>query len=168
MANHVLKGLFDFMAEGFRAGEALSQFRNRLKGNEYHLEQAVEGHHSFFANGLTNGSGAESKVEVWGAPCDLQITGITARRAGASANAATATLVADVGGSDANPLTAASIDIDALTDDTTTAQTLSATPANLLMKKGELLKCSWATDSAGTITDAVVIIHYKRLLDGQL
>lgn len=168
MTNHVLKSLFDLMAEGFKLGESLSQFRNRLKGKEYLLEQAVEGHHTFFATGLINGSGAESKVELFAAPYDLQITGITARRAGASANAASATLVADVGGSDANPLSAASIDIDALTDDTTTAQTLSATAANLLMKKGELFKCSWATDSAGTITDAIVVIHFKRVLDGQL
>ena len=166
--NHILKAFFDFLAEGFRPGDTLSNVRRRLKGNEQLIEKAVEGHHTFFASGLTNGSGAESKVEVFAAPYDMEITGITARRAGASADSASATLVADVGGDDANPLSASNIDIDGLTDDTTTAQTLSTTAANLLLKKGELLKCTWATDSAGTITDAAVIVHFKRLQDGQL
>lgn len=168
MANHLLKPLFDLMAEGFQAGESLTRFRNKLKGKEYHLEKTVEGSHSFFANGLTNGSGAEAKTEVWAAPCDLELTECFARRAGASADSASATLVADVGGSDANPLASASIDIDGLTDDTTTDVPLHATVANRQMKKGELLKCSWVTDSTGTITDAVVGIKYKPLAAGEL
>lgn len=164
---HILQPLFDLLAKGHQPGEDIFRFRRDLQGKEGLLEQAVEGHHTFFASGLTNGSGAESKVELLAAPYDMEITGITARRAGASAESATATLVADVGGGDVNPLDATNISINGLTDNTTTAQALNNTAANLLLKKGELLKCSWATDSAGTITDAVVVVHFKRLEAGQ-
>ena len=169
MSDNLIKPISDLFGEGrTNIGESLENFRGRLKGKEAFLEEALEGSHHFFATGLTNGSGAEAKVEVFAAPCDLEITEVFARRAGASANSATATLVADVGGSDANPLLGASIDIDALTDDTTTDVPLSATPANYQLKKGELLKCSWATDTAGTITDAIVGFRYKKLAAGQL
>ena len=160
MSDALIKPLSDILAEGPQTGESLGLLRGRLQGTQTPLEQALEGDHTFFANALGNSA---TKVETFAAPCDLEITEINARRAGASADSASATLIADVGGSDANPLTATNIDIDGLTDNTTTAQVLSATVANRQLKKGELLKCSWATDGSGTVTDAIVGIKYKKL-----
>ena len=165
MNDSLIKRLSDIIAEGPQVGEGVAQFRSRIQGTEVELEKALEGSHNFFASALGNSA---TKVEIFAAPCDLELTEVFGRRAGASVNAASATLIADVGGSNANPLSAASIDIDGLTDNTTTDQALSATVANRQMKKGELLKCTWATDGSGTVTDAIVGLKYKKLAAGQL
>lgn len=167
MADHVAKQLFDELASGHKPGSPWLG-ADKFKGTEYGLEKALEGSHTFFATDLLNGSGSESKNELFVAPHDLQITEIRARRSGASANSATATLVTDYGGANTNPLSASNVDIDALTADADTAQTLNSTEANLQVKKGELIRCAWATDSAGTITNAAVTVIYKKVREGQI
>lgn len=165
-----LRGIMKRVSDVWQAttGKPFASWAQKLSRSFDALEDAA-GYDTVTSvcQGLTNGSGAEALNTWWKAPFDCEVTEVTARRNGASADQATLVITGDVGGDD-NAILAATLDIDGLTADTETDVTLNATAANLQLKKGELVKFAYATDSAGTITDCVVNMKVRKLETGQL
>lgn len=163
MADHLLKDQADFLTNGPESvpGQSLQEFHRKLKPLGDKLESATTQSWVSKVDGLTNGSGAETKTDIFIADRKMEITGIDVMRDGASANAAT---VAFTKNASTNVLAAASVDVDGLTDVTVTAATLTSTAADLILETGDRLKVAWVTDSAGTITAASALIKWKPVV----
>ena len=152
-----------FLQEGHKPGLSLQQFADRVKSKLAPAWERIVG-----AQTVTLSSGrlgnSESSDAIFVAPYDCEITAIRAARGTASGSSVTATLNNrdNAGNSDKNPLDAASIDIDGLTTaDEAESQTLSGTAANLQMKAGDVLRCTFACDASSTLQGGAVGITYK-------
>lgn len=160
MADHILKSSADFIENGPVAGQSLQSFHSNLHNLGSNIETLTEQQWTSSVSGLLNGSGAESKTDIFIAPVPLEITSIQALRDSTSASAATCALT--VRASD-NPLTATNISVNGLTDVTLTNQALSATASKYTLAAGDRLKVAWVTDSSGTITAATCVIKWKPI-----
>jgi hypothetical protein len=156
MAHAALKTLLAYLSNGAEPGESLNEFRKRLAPL---VDQAIESvDKDCFVLGSIVLANGESFVSNWSAHKDIKITAIYGIKSTGTADEATATMTA--GGN--NPLSGTNIDLDALTDDTPTSQTLSATAANLLMSTGDLFKCTFAAGGgSGALAGGAVVVAYE-------
>lgn len=142
---------------GHVAGESAQDVKNLLRRHGDHFVNEVAFKPGTQTNSLT-------RKRQWVAPFDFEIVDVYAVESDvAAADSATAALAIDPAGDNKNPLASASIDIDALTLDTPTKQTLSATEANRQGKKGDVLEATFVTDGSGTIQEAQLIVHVKPI-----
>lgn len=150
------KSLYKNVEEGFRDTNNVDALMKQFKGQQTWLGG---GRASIPLPWLANGSGAEVAEHYFANPHPEAITITAVKFVDAGA---TNICTVDITNLDTtNSILASAIDLDAATDDTRTAATLSSTAADLIVPSGGLLKITTTTDSAGKCAGGMVEIFYE-------
>lgn len=162
MAESLIKEYTDRIDAGAVPAESLNHYQNALVGAGAQLEIIAKDTFQLTSDVLGN---TGTSVKSFIAPFPLEILEIYAVVNGSTGTAIVATLVNLQAPSTAkNPLTAANIDIDALTADyVAEAQTISATQANVEMAKGDNLRCTWTTDGSSTLAGSTLMFVVRPI-----
>ena len=155
MSDHRMKTQLDLLGDGAVAGDSLQQFRQLLLGIGDDLEALLTFTVILAADKLGNN---EACIRNWVAPYPCEITAIYCVKS-TSADTAVVAFTADGN----NPLTAATVNLHALTNDTPASQTISATAANMKMNTGNLLKGTFTCGAAGTLDGGAAVFLIKPI-----
>jgi len=155
MSDQLNKILTDALDAGHVAGESKQEAANKLKGEGGRLATILTQPFILQCDKLGN---SEACIKTFVAPYNLEIVSITTVKT-TSADTAVAEMTANA----VNPITAATVNFHALTNDTPAVEPLSATPARYEMETGELFKVTWTCGVAGTLDGASLTIQTKPI-----
>lgn len=167
MSDPKLKALSDFFTQGYNPGDSLQEFVDQLakKAAEAGFDVADVGYEVLRCDAL-GASAAQKRGFI--APYDLEITSVKV----ASSAVATGTASLDLKNYDQTknaPITgrdvlASSFDLTTLTDNNkASAPGLHATVTNRQARAGDVINAEFATGGASGITDAAVLLVFRRI-----